>query len=129
MRTEVPSLPSDAGVIPQWADERAVEEVRKWPDETALRGQKTRNQLWALQLAGYLVPGLMIALFVSFVAALGIWVWHFLTPEACVTVKDGPPDCYHWLTADQLSRIQSVIFSGALGAIVSRLAQKHLIDS
>lgn len=129
MSIDVPSPPSDAGSVPKWADERAFAEERNFPDEEVLRGQKRRNQLWALQVAGYLIPLLMVGLFTTFVAALFIWVWHFLTPETCLVKGDGSQGfCFHWLSGEQLSSIQSVIFSGALGAIVSRLAQKHLVD-
>ena len=50
-----------------------------------------------------------------FLAALGVWIWHQ------IAVRE-----YLWLTETQLSNIQSVIFSGAIGAVVSGYAQKHL---
>ena len=46
-----------------------------------------------------------------FVAVLGVWLFHFLTP-------------WGWLTELQLSKIQTVVFSGSLGALVSAFAQK-----
>jgi hypothetical protein len=50
-----------------------------------------------------------------FALSLIVWSWHYLAP-ACVT----------WLTAEQLSKIQSVIFSGSLGAIVTSILKKQL---
>jgi len=48
-----------------------------------------------------------------FVASMGVWLFHFLTP-------------WGWLTELQLSKIQTVVFSGSLGALVSAFAQKHI---
>lgn len=57
---------------------------------------------------------IMMCFFVTvFMASLGAWVIHYITP-------------WCWLTPEQLSKIQSVIFSGSLGAIVSAYMQKQL---
>jgi len=43
------------------------------------------------------------------------WATHYLSP-----------DKFHWLSDDQLSKIQSVLFSGGMGAVVSGIIQKQL---
>ena len=51
----------------------------------------------------------MVVLTLIFVASIVSWTWHYLTPAD-----------WHWLTADQLSRIQSVIFSGTASVRLRR---------
>lgn len=112
----VPPPPPDAGKIPVWAGEGLAKgEERNWTDEKALQGQKNKNNLWALKAIG-LVTVLLIWFFVLvFVLSLSSWLAHYILP-----------DCWHWLNAEQLSKIQSVIFSGAIGAVVSSYVQKHI---
>jgi len=57
----------------------------------------------------------MIVFTALFVAAVVVWAVHFLTPLC-------------WLSEEQLSKLQSIIFSGSLGAVVSTYLQKHLFD-
>ncbi len=102
---------------PAWADNaRAVKEEKNWPDENALQGIKRRNDIWWHTAYGVVVVVVMVVLVALFIASLSIWVWHHITP-------------YQFLTPEQLSKIQSVIFSGRLGAIVSGYMQKQLSKS
>lgn len=91
----------------------AKKEEKNWPDEDALTGVKRRNEIWWHTAYGVVIIFLMIFLVLIFMASLGVWVWHYLTP-------------YVFLNPEQLSKIQSVIFSGSLGAIVSSYMQKQL---
>jgi hypothetical protein len=50
-----------------------------------------------------------------FMTTLGTWTWHYIVASD-----------YGWLTEDQLSKIQSIIFSGSLGAIVSGILPRQL---
>ena len=80
-----------------------------------LRGQKTTNELWALRAIGA-ATAILIGFFVLiFIASLGAWIWP----------KVGPV-CWHWLQDSQLADIQSVIFSGAIGAVVTSYAQQYI---
>lgn len=102
--------------LPPWAnDTLAKAESKKWGDDEALQGIKKRNEGRILQVWGLIVPVLMILFTLLFVASIFAWAWHYLTP-------------WVWLKPDQLSKIQSVIFSGALGAIVSSYFKKRLLE-
>lgn len=102
--------------LPTWADDSlARAEDKKWGDDDALQGKKRRNEGWILNVWGVIVPILMILFTLLFVASIFAWAWHYLTP-------------WVWLKPDQLSKIQSVIFSGALGAIVSNYFKKRLLE-
>lgn len=102
--------------LPGWADDPLADaEDEKWGDDEALQGIRRRNESWALGVWGFIVPTLMVLFTLLFVASIFAWAWHYLTP-------------WKWLQAEQLSKIQSVIFSGALGAIVSNYFKKHLLD-
>lgn len=104
------------GDLPTWADDTlAKAENKKWGDDDALQGIKKRNEGRILQIWGLIVPVLMILFTLLFVTSIFAWAWHYLTP-------------WVWLKPEQLSKIQSVIFSGALGAIVSNYFKKHLLE-
>ena len=101
---------------PRWAgNDLAKKEEVSWPDEEKLRGQRNQNDLIWLKVYGWLIVVATVVLAFLFLVSLLFWVWHYLTPE-----------CWGWLTPDQLSRIQAVIFSGSLGAIVASILQKQL---
>jgi len=51
----------------------------------------------------------------GFVAAFIIWGYHYCAPQS-----------WTWLTAIQLDKIQSVIFSGGMGAVISGIIRNQL---
>lgn len=106
--------PDGADSVPAWAkDENAKKEERFWANEDLLKGVKMGNDILWHRVYGWVVIALMIFFVFVFVASLGVWIFHYLAP-------------WGWLKADQLSKIQSVIFSGSLGAIVSAFMQRQL---
>ena len=113
--TKVPPPPSRKWIEgKEWETDKAAKgEESKWPDQTALKGTKDTNTLRLLRNSGYLAVGLMWFFAFVFVGSMLVWLFHFLTP-------------FGWLEAEQLSKIQTVIFSGALGAVVTAYAQKHI---
>ena len=99
-----------------WLDlDQAELEEKLWPHEDKLRGQETTNKLWALKAIGFVVFVMIIAFALLFLGAVYAWAAHYLLPTS-----------KHWLDDSQLSKLQSVIFSGALGAIVSGYIQRLL---
>jgi hypothetical protein len=99
---------------PPWAiNELAKKEEKNWPDEDALRGIKRKNDILWHKVYGIAVVVVMVVLVAVFIASLAVWVIHYITP-------------WHFLSEEQLSKIQSVIFSGSLGAVVSTYMQKQL---
>lgn len=113
--TTLPPLPEvKVEETPPWAENAlAAKEEKNWPDEDALTGVKRRNDIWWHTCYGIVVVFVMVFLVLIFLASLGVWVFHHITP-------------WQFLTPEQLSKIQSVIFSGSLGAIVSSYMQKQL---
>ncbi|MBB4285754.1 hypothetical protein [Roseospira goensis] len=112
----IPGPPPDAERAPRWAeDTTARKEVRYWADEETLRGQRALNDLWWLRTYGWAVVALTAIIAAVFGAAIVVWAVHHLAPES-----------WRWLTEQQLSKIQSLVFSGTLGAIVSAVLQKQL---
>jgi hypothetical protein len=112
----VPPPPPEAEASPRWfGDKKAEYEAEKWVDEGKLRGQREKNDLLWLRVYGFLVVSVTVFFTLLFVMTLGTWTWHYLvSPE------------YGWLTEAQLSKIQSIIFSGSLGAIVSGILHRQL---
>lgn len=71
-----------------------------------------------------------------FAVSLVTLFWHFITPDnplgrACITRSDTAwigyawHGCLHWLTDAQLHKIQSILFSGGLGAFLTGVGQRY----
>ncbi|MBF9052339.1 hypothetical protein GTA62_21560 [Roseobacter sp. HKCCD9010] len=108
------------GPPPEWAkgekwkdDPNARAEKSTWPDPEALQGTKDENTLRLLRHSGTIAVCLMWFFALVFVLSMAVWLLHFLTT-------------WGWLNELQLSKIQTVVFSGSLGALVSAFAQKHI---
>lgn len=112
--TEVP--PPEYEAVPKWyGDLRAAQEDKNWDKEGKLRGQEETNHLWWLTAYGIAVVVFLVVFSALFLGSLVSWAAHYLLPE-----------CWHWLSPEQLSKIQSVLFSGSIGGVVSIIAQKQL---
>jgi hypothetical protein len=107
-----PEVPSDF----LWSDFDAKREERNWENEFLLKGRETANQLLLLKVYGWVLVIFMICFVLLFLGSLASWTLHYLLPIS-----------YHWLTAEQLSKIQSVLFSGSIGGVASLVAQRHFL--
>jgi hypothetical protein len=113
--TEVPPPDEAEQDAPSWFhDNLASKEEKLWNNEEELRGVKTANERRWLTVYGWVLPVMMCCFSFFYISTLTVWAWHYLTP-------------WLWLTTDQLSKIQSIIFSGSVGAFVAAMAQKHMI--
>jgi hypothetical protein len=111
---EVP--PPDESAIPAWAsDNKASKEVNNWGDDAALKGQLNKNDLLHLKIYGFVVAGGMVIFSVLYIVSLCIWVFHYIMPER-----------FGFLVPEQLQKIQSILFSGSLGAVVSSVMTKRM---
>lgn len=107
------NIPADNDPTPEWANtEQAETEDKNWSKLEKIRNKNDEN--W-LTIYGYIVCGVTIVLVVLSIATLLIWAWHYV----------GHRD-YTWLDAEQLTKIQSVLFSGGLGAVVSNAFIRQL---
>jgi len=114
MQDAPPPPPPDWAENQEWNQDAVAEAERsKWPDQESLQGTKDENTLKMLRHSGHIAVYFMWFFALVFVASMGVWLFHFLTP-------------WGWLTEIQLSKIQTVVFSGSLGALVSAFAQKHV---
>ena len=96
-----------------WADNSAaVLEDKSWP---GLDEVKARNDSIWLRVYGWILVALTVTFAVLFIVSIISWSWHYLGPVY-----------WHWLNEQQLSKVQSVIFSGGLGAILSSMVQKQM---
>ena len=113
-RPEIPDPGPEAA--PKWADrDMAVQEEKNW---ASLDKISNRNDSLWLSTYGLVVVVFTVSFATLFVLTLFIWSCHYLMPEE-----------WAWLSADQLSKVQSVLFSGGMGAIVSSIVQKQLSKS
>ena len=68
-----------------------------------------------LQKYIYVVLALFVLLLIVFVF---IWGWHLLSPASL-----------HWLTDEQLFKVQGIMSSGLLAVFVSDYARRHFFES
>lgn len=106
--------PEEAEVTPTWArDNKARLEEKYWGNDDKLKNARVDSDVLWHKWYGRAVVVMMIFFVLVFMSSLGVWVFHYITP-------------LKWLSEEQLSKIQSVIFSGSLGAIVSGYMQKQM---
>jgi hypothetical protein len=109
-------VPPPPGNLPAWSgDLKATAEEKNWDKEGKLRGQEERNHLLWLSGYGFVVFLFLLVFALLFLGSLVSWAVHYLFPGS-----------YHWLSEEQLSKIQSILFSGSIGGAVSIMAQKQL---
>lgn len=97
---------------PEWATVEAEQEEQKW--DTLEEVKLANDKLW-LTVYGKLLLLITIAFALIFLSALLAWAWHYIAPPYC-----------HWLEDYQLSKIQSVLFSGGMGAVVSSIIRTQI---
>lgn len=113
MNGEPPEVPPpEIGASPKWADSMAIAEERKWNDLDKVRNANDVRWLWVY---GNIVVILTAVFAMLFIASLVTWAWHYLAPPSC-----------GWLTPEQLSKVQSVLFSGGMGAVLSSIVQRQI---
>lgn len=111
-KIDIPVSSEELQQAPRWATVDAKSEERKWVN---LELVKQQNDARWLAVYGWVLLVLTIAFAATFVLALLAWAFHYLAPV-----------CWHWLTDVQLSKIQSVLFSGGMGAVISAIIRGQL---
>lgn len=110
-KTDVP--PPELPSTPSWADTRsAVKEEKEW---STLDKVREKNDVNWLSVYGWVVIAITITFTTIFLASLVAWALHYILPPKWI-----------WLTDAQLSKIQSILFSGGMGAIISSIIKRQL---
>lgn len=122
-------LPPDLSVpppeigAPKWADkEFAQKEEENWSDLDKIK--KSNDARW-LKMYGWIVVVITIVFTAIFLFGLIIWSLHYMLPECRIWLKP-EQECYTWLNSEQLSKIQSVLFSGGMGAVISSVIKRQI---
>lgn len=114
----IPGDPNELAEPPKWA---AVSEARKeeqgWD---SLDKKRLENDLNWLEQYGRMVIIFSWAFAVIFLASFCIWAWHYIGPSEAWGIR------LHWVDQDKLSKIQSLLFSGGMGAVVSGTIRAQL---
>ena len=98
-------IPEEIPITASWVEKDvARKEEEKWGvlDDVRLANDK----LW-LTVYGWVLVAFTGAFSLAFLFTFLAWVGHYILPEGC-----------HWLNDHQLNKIQSVLFSGGLGAVI-----------
>ena len=89
-----------------------MKEEKNW---TRLDEVRENNDVVWLSVYGKVVVAITVAFTAIFLTSLIVWALHYVLPAKCT-----------WLTEAQLSKIQSVLFSGGMGAIISSIIKRQL---
>lgn len=108
----IPITAEELRATPQWATTEAKTEDKNWDSLDHVR--KANDTQW-LRLYGKLVLVVTLVFTLVFLGSLLVWAWHYLAPV-----------CWHWLEPGQLSKIQSLLFSGGMGAVVSNIIRTQI---
>lgn len=104
-----PEPPEDWG----WADQSMAEqEEKKWSklDETL----NNNDVNWA-KTYGVVIIVFAVTFSAIFLGSLVVWSLHYMLPQS-----------WTWLSPEQLSKVQSVLFSGGMGAVISSMLKKQI---
>ncbi len=115
MNNNTTNIPVSDGELlpnPSWADSEAKEEDKNWKSLYKIKEKNDGN--W-LKVYGWIVIIITCVFTAIFMATLIIWIFHYLSPENL-----------HWLNPDQLNKIQSILFSGGMGAVVSGIVRTQI---
>lgn len=114
MTDAAPPPPDDWKAEQPWEDDSlAVFEVQSDPLDAQLREQDKRNRLSFKKVTGRLIVASVVLFWLLITVSLIVWTWHFITP-------------WGFLEEPQLVKIQSIIFSGTLGALISTMARGYI---
>lgn len=97
-------------------DVASQKEEEYWPILDTVSAQKKHNELNIHKTIGCIVPVALVIAFAIFLIVLGVYVAHLVLPPAS-----------RWLSADELSHIHNMIFSGVVGGAVAIVARMYLI--
>lgn len=114
---QIPVNPEELVQPPKWAIGTAGKEERQWDELEEVR--RKNDKRW-LEHYGRIVVILTWVFVIMFVASLVTWVWHHIAPEYFYEFR------LYWLDDAHLSNIQSILFSGGMGAVVFGVVKSQL---
>lgn len=114
---EIPIGDQELSKMPRWASPEARKEEREWDD---LEKIKRENDGKWLTTYGQITVLITWAFAIVFGASLFVWSWHYIGPADAWNIR------FHWLNEEQLDKIQSILFSSSMGAVVSGVVKSQL---
>lgn len=113
----IPVSDEELAKLPEWAAIEARKEEKTWKDLEQIK--RDNDSRW-LKAYGHVVEGVTWAFAFIFVASLLVWTWHYIGPAEAWGIR------FHWLTDLQLNKVQAILFSGSMGAVVSGIVKTQL---
>ena len=111
----VPGPPSEWLEAEDWlTDPFARIEERTFPRADTLPGQIEHNKLLVQKAFGLCIPISIILAFIMFWTAVAVYVWNMLAWG------------WTWLDPHEMDDLKSILFSGAVGAVVAEGARRYL---
>lgn len=116
----IPFTEDDLKGTPKWATGGEKAEERNWG---SLDQVKLDNDISWLKHYGLMTLMFGWAFAVIFLLSLSAWVWHYIGLPEAFGVK------LYWLDTAHLEKIQSMLFSSGMGAVVSGIIRNQISKS
>lgn len=114
MTDKIPGPPPEFAEEEPWRDDSLAQfEEERDPWDAQIQTQDKRNRLAFKKATGRLIVWSVYGFWLVLALAFGVWAFHYITP-------------WCFLSDDQLTKIQSVIFSGTLGAVIATLSKNYI---
>lgn len=107
---EIPVNKEELKAPPRWATVDARKEAKSWPELDEIK--RTNDKRWLI-VYGWVLVAVTVVFAAIFLAAFVVWSIHYLT-------------CWNWLEPAQLDKIQSILFSGGMGAVVTSIVRSQI---
>ena len=106
----IPVTPEELQAPPRWASVEARKEDSKWPELDEIK--QGNDKRWLI-VYGWILVAVTVVFATIFLGAFIVWSIHYLT-------------CWGWLVEGQLNKIQSILFSGGMGAVVTTIIRSQI---
>lgn len=88
-------------------------ENQEYNHEMELRGKVHTIYVGILSLVNQLAKISILVFWLAFMIIFGVILYHFILPEPC-----------HWLKEVDIAKLQSIIFSGTIGGVITLAIQR-----
>ncbi|MDP2356158.1 MAG: hypothetical protein Q8M31_08845 [Beijerinckiaceae bacterium] len=114
---KAPPPPEEWAKSDTWSDDYfALKEEEKFPNEAELKSAHDHNKIRVVKHSGIIIVVILWVVSLLFVSSFACWMWHQIAPQK-----------WMWMAKEQLDQIKTIIFSGAIGGLMTTAVQKYIM--
>lgn len=98
-------------------DDLAKREAVDFSQETLQADEAQQNHSRKQRFHNHLITAIILAFWMGIAVLVGLvfsWLYHILTPGSC-----------HYLSPDQIEKIQTMLFSGLVSGLLTGVAKRY----